>query len=197
MEETESGLSLTLVGGFAGSGKSEFARFLSSVTNWALLDKDTLSRPIVEQLLVALGGERDDRQSELYQQQVRPHEYRCLMDTALENLSSGVSTVLAAPFLRELSDEWLTRLRNNARSKNATLSVIWVRCDAESMFDYLSYRGAARDQWKLSNWDEYLTTIDPDFRPNIPHYLVDNRLNAATTLIEQADRVAKAVRHVG
>jgi hypothetical protein len=65
------------------------------------------------------------------------------------------------------------------------------------MFDYLSYRGAARDQWKLSNWDEYLTTIDPDFRPNIPHYLVDNRLNAATTLIEQADRVAKAVRHVG
>ncbi|MDP8931798.1 MAG: helix-turn-helix domain-containing protein [Actinomycetota bacterium] len=32
-------LSLVLVGGFAGSGKTEFARFLSAVTDWTILER--------------------------------------------------------------------------------------------------------------------------------------------------------------
>jgi predicted kinase/DNA-binding XRE family transcriptional regulator len=189
-------LSLTLVGGFAGSGKSEFGRFLSSITGWAFLDKDTLTRPLVEHMLVALGGDRDDRNTDLYQRQVRPHEYRCLMETTLESLGCGVSTVVTAPFLRELGDTaFLTRLRNNSAAKGAALSIIWVRCDVESMFDYLSYRGAARDRWKLANWDVYLDTIDLDFQPPLPHYTVDNRLNATTTLIDQAHTIAGKMRH--
>ncbi|MDL4773624.1 hypothetical protein [Actinomadura xylanilytica] len=31
---------LILVGGYAGSGKSEFARFLADLSGWAVLDKD-------------------------------------------------------------------------------------------------------------------------------------------------------------
>ncbi|MGW4829746.1 AAA family ATPase [Amycolatopsis japonica] len=193
--EQDSGLSVVVVGGFAGSGKSEFARFLSAAARWARLNKDTITRPVVEQLLIALGSDRHDRHSDLYLEKVRPCEYRALMDAAMENLDAGVSVVLDAPFIRELSDEaWMTRLQNNCRARGATLSVVWVRCDVESMYDYLSYRGAARDDWKLSNWQDYISTIDPDFRPAIPHYLVDNRLNAATTLVEQADRIVKAMR---
>jgi hypothetical protein len=48
---------LTVVGGYAGSGKSEFGGFLSSLTGWTLLDKDTLTRPFAERLLVSLGGD--------------------------------------------------------------------------------------------------------------------------------------------
>ncbi|MFD6072990.1 AAA family ATPase, partial [Amycolatopsis lurida] len=194
--EQGNGLSVVVVGGFAGSGKSEFAKFLAATARWARLSKDTITRPVVEQLLIALGSDRHDRHSDLYLQKVRPCEYRALMDAAMENLDAGVSVVLDAPFIRELSDDaWMTRLQNNCRARGATLSVVWVRCDVESLYDYLSYRGAARDDWKLSNWQDYIATIDPDFRPAVPHYLVDNRLNAATTLVEQADRIVKAMRH--
>jgi hypothetical protein len=62
------------------------------------------------------------------------------------------------------------------------------------MFDYLRFRSAARDRWKLDNWQDYLETIDPDFRPPIDHHVVDNRLNATTTLIDQADAIAKQMR---
>jgi predicted kinase/transcriptional regulator with XRE-family HTH domain len=189
-------LSLTLVGGYAGSGKSEFGRFLSSVTGWAFLDKDTLTRPLVEQMLIALGGDRDDRNTDLYLTHVRPFEYRCLMESAMESLSCGVSTVITAPFLRELGDDaFFTRLRNNSAGRGAALSIIWVQCDVESMFDYLSYRGAARDRWKLANWEAYLDDIDLDFRPPVPHYIVDNRLNATITLIDQASKIARAMNY--
>lgn len=63
------------------------------------------------------------------------------------------------------------------------------------MYDYLSHRSAARDAWKLSNWEEYLTTIDPDFEPAFPHYTVDNRLNAAVALADQARDVASRVKN--
>ena len=42
---------LILVGGYAGSGKSEFGSFLSNITGWTLLDKDLLTRPLAEGLL--------------------------------------------------------------------------------------------------------------------------------------------------
>jgi predicted kinase len=189
-------LTLTLVGGFAGSGKSEFARFLSSVTGWAILDKDTLTRALVEQLLLSLGEDINDRHTETYQKKVRPHEYRCLMDAATENLACGVSTVLTAPFIREFADKtWLQRVQNRCIKHNATLSVVWVKCDVDSMYDYIGYRGAARDAWKLSNWDEYLSGMDPNFEPSWPHYTVDNRLNAAVALADQARELALRVHN--
>lgn len=188
-------LSLTLVGGFAGSGKSEFARFLSAVTGWTILDKDTLTRALAEQLLIAHGGDANDRQSPLYLEQVRPYEYRCLIDSGIENLKSGVSTVLTAPFLKEFSDpNWLLRFQNRCKMFNAVFSVVWVKVDTDSMFDYVSYRGAARDSWKLTHWPEYLASIDTEYRPDFPHYLVDNSLNAAVALADQARDIATRMK---
>lgn len=188
--------SITLVGGFAGSGKSEFARFLASVTGWAVLDKDTITRPLVEQLLLSIGGDINDRHTELYRTKVRPFEYRCLLNAVEENLACGISTVVAAPFLREFDDtSWLQRAENRLRRYGATMSVVWVKCDVQSMYDYVAHRGAARDAWKLSNWEEYLTTIDADFEPRFPHYMVDNRLNAAVALADQAREVALRMKN--
>ncbi len=184
-------LSLTLVGGFAGSGKSEFARFLSAVTGWTILDKDALTRALVEGLLLAQGGDVNDRHTPLYQETVRPLEYRCLMDAAVENLRCGIPTVLTAPFVREFADEaWLMRVRNRCGAHRAQLTVVWLKCDVESMHDYIAFRGAARDSWKLSNWSDYLATIDPDFEPRFPHHNVDNRLNATVALADQAREIA-------
>src|SRR5438094_277632 len=74
--------SLVLVGGFAGSGKTEFGQLLAAITGWALLDKDALTRPLTENLLLALGADPNDRETDLYKQRVRPLEYLCLLNAA-------------------------------------------------------------------------------------------------------------------
>jgi predicted kinase len=176
----ELGPTMVLVAGFAGSGKTELARFLSAVTGWALLDKDQLTRPLVERLLVALGLDANDRHSEGYLKDVRPLEYRCLLETAFENLDRGVSVVVTAPLLGELRhSEWLQRIANKCGARQARVIPIWVRCDTDSMHDYLSFRSAARDSWKLTNWHDYLASIDLSMRPVGEHVVIDNTFGAA------------------
>lgn len=51
-------ITLAVVAGYAGSGKSEAGKLLASATGWAVLDKDTISRPMTESLLRALGETR-------------------------------------------------------------------------------------------------------------------------------------------
>ncbi|MGH4027830.1 AAA family ATPase [Actinomycetota bacterium Odt1-20B] len=181
------GASVILVGGFAGSGKSEMAKFLGGLTGWTILDKDTLTRRLVDQLLVALGGEAHDRSSDLYREKVRPLEYHCLIEVAKENIRSGVSVILDAPFVAEFSQAaWMQRFQNFCRPKQVSLSTIWVECDQESMREYIEFRGAARDMWKMEAWDEYLATLDMKMRPQGPHFVADNRLGAAMTLVDEA-----------
>jgi predicted kinase len=172
-----------LVGGFAGSGKTEFARFLTQLTGWPLLDKDPLTRPLVERLLV-----------DLYREQVRPTEYDCLMQAAWANINCRISSVLTAPFITEMTDpEWMERLTNRCASLGVDVAPIWVQCDPESMREYISFRSAARDAWKLQRWDEYIKTIDVNLRPAVPHLVVDNRLGTAISLADQARHAIREV----
>ncbi|GAA3163555.1 hypothetical protein GCM10017688_07780 [Streptomyces ramulosus] len=185
---------LILVGGYAGSGKTELARFLVQLTGWPLLDKDPLTRPLVERLLVALGGDPNDRHTSLYREKVRPVEYDCLMQSAMANITCGISTVLSAPFIAEMtSAAWMQRLTNRANSLGVDVYPIWVRCDEESMKEYIGFRSAARDAWKLQRWDEYMDTIDLDLRPAVPHLVVDNQLGGAVSLADQARQAMGAV----
>ncbi|NEC13191.1 AAA family ATPase [Streptomyces sp. SID8014] len=185
---------LILVGGYAGSGKTELARFFVQLTGWPLLDKDPLTRPLVERLLVALGGDPNDRHTELYREQVRSVEYDCLMQSAMANIKCGISTVLSAPFIAELTDAaWMQRLTNKAAALGVDVFPVWVRCDEESMREYITFRSAARDAWKLQRWDEYMSTIDLDLRPAVPHLVVDNRLGTAVSLADQARQAMGAM----
>ncbi|MFE2871860.1 AAA family ATPase [Embleya sp. NPDC059259] len=186
-QESSPGTTLTMVGGYAGSGKSELARFLGTLTGWSILDKDSLTRPMVEQLLTALGADPYDRHSSLYAERVKPHEYRCLMESAWDNLDCGISVILDAPFVAQFSDpDWMRRVFNKCRSKRVTPLIIWVECDPDSMYEYVQFRDAPRDAWKLQNWDVYSAGVDPKMRPAGPHYLVDNRHGAAVSLADRA-----------
>lgn len=178
---------MVLVGGYAGSGKSELAEFISYLTGWPRLDKDSLTRPLVEALLIAHGGDPHDRHTPLYLEKARGAEYQCLMESAYDNIRAGISTVLDAPFLREFGDPaWMGRLSNRCRAYGTEMVVIWVQCDPDSMREYITFRSAARDAWKLANWDEYVKGIDPAFAPKVPHFVVDNRLGSAVSLTDQA-----------
>lgn len=182
-----------LIGGFAGSGKTELARILARHTRWALLDKDTTTRAVVEAALETLGVPPHDRESETYLNTVRPAEYDALMATAVENAECGTSVILSAPFIRELGDQaWCDRMRATLNSIGADLHVVWVRTHAESMRSYLVRRGAARDTWKLDNWATYLSQIDVDFAPVVPHRIVENNTNSRP-LQQQAAELASEV----
>ncbi|WP_433688132.1 GntR family transcriptional regulator [Micromonospora carbonacea] len=182
-----------LVGGYPGSGKTELGRILTRQTGWAILDKDTTTRPVVEAALERLGNSPHDRESETYLTVIRPAEYEALMATLAENLQCGASVVVTAPFIRELGDQaWCDRLAATVDSYNGTLQVVWVYCDAITMHTYIRRRGAARDDFKLANWTDYTGGLDFDFAPKVSHVRIDNSAGARP-LQEQAKELLSAM----
>ncbi|MFE5595736.1 AAA family ATPase [Streptomyces sp. NPDC056549] len=178
---------LIMIGGYAGSGKTEISRFIAQLTGWPILDKDPLTRPLAEALLVALGSDPNDRHSDLYRENVRPLEYKCLMESAISNIQCGISTVLSAPFIKEMTDAACMReLADQVMPFGAEIFPVWVRCDQESMYEHITFRAAARDGWKLQQWDEYAATIDFELRPSVPHHVIDNRLGSMVGLLDRA-----------
>ncbi|MCH7230191.1 GntR family transcriptional regulator [Glycomyces sp. L485] len=183
---------LVLIGGYAGSGKSELGRTLSRLTGWAMVDKDTTTRPVVEKALEVMGSSPNDRESDLYLSEVRPREYEAMVATITENITSGGNVIATAPFVKELRDDaWIQRLQSLCDSSGAGLTVVWVYCDPESMHTYLRARGAARDTTKLDNWQDYLSKIDLDYRPSIEHAVIDNSVNSVPLLGQAKALVSK------
>lgn len=181
------------VGGYAGSGKTELGRIFARQTGWSMLDKDTLTRPILEAALEMIGLSPNDRESETYLTKMRPREYEALMAAANENVSCGNSAIITAPFIREFRDQaWMDRVYATFGALGADTSFIWVYCDANSMNGYIRHRGAARDGAKLADWDGYVATIDLDFRPLGPHHVVDNCTSGAPLQV-QASEVLKSI----
>lgn len=182
---------VVLVGGYAGSGKTELGRILARQTGWPMLDKDTLTRPVLEAALEMLGISPNDRESDTYLNSMRPREYESLMAAADENVSCGNSAIVTAPFIREFTDSaWLDRIEAMFAALNAQVSIVWVYCDAKSMHQYLRHRGAARDGFKLADWKGYISGIDLDFRPPVPHHVVNNCTSSAPLQRQASDLVA-------
>lgn len=152
------GPALILIGGPAGAGKTYVARAIARVVSTAvLLDKDTLTSPLVEALLLQLGRPSGDRDSTIYQQQVRPLEYTTLMDAAFEVLHSDRVVLAVAPFALELHDShWLAATRARAKRLAAGFGVVWVQAAAALTQVRIRARGESRDAHKLDQWSEYL-----------------------------------------
>ncbi|GGN57174.1 hypothetical protein GCM10010112_09770 [Actinoplanes lobatus] len=95
-----------------------------------MIDKDTITRPVVEAALEMIGHSPNDRESEQYMTLIRPREYEALMATMVENVECGNSVIATAPFIREYTDTaWINRARERFSALNATLSLVWVHCD--------------------------------------------------------------------
>ncbi|AEA23383.1 transcriptional regulator, GntR family [Pseudonocardia dioxanivorans CB1190] len=186
-----------MVGGYAGCGKSELGRMLARETGWPMLDKDTITRAVVEVALVALGLSANDRESQQYLTEIRPREYECLTNAMLENLQCGSSVIVTAPFVKEFHDEaWVNRTRATCADMNAHLTLVWVYCDAETMLTYIRHRGAARDASKIEDWPAYLTSLDLQFRPPGDHYLIDNSASGEPLQTQAKALLAAALEKV-
>lgn len=182
-----------LIGGYAGSGKTELGRILARETGWPMLDKDTLTRPVVEAALEMIGLSPHDRESEDYMIKIRPREYEALSAAMLENVGCNSSTIVTAPFIREFSQKaWINRMRATLKDLNASATLVWVYCNEESMQMYIRRRGAARDGAKLADWSGYISSIDLDFRPHGPHHVINNSVSGEP-LQDQARQLLKTV----
>ncbi len=170
---------VVLIGGYAGSGKTELGRILARETAWPMLDKDTITRPVVEAALETIGLSPHDRESSKYVEMIRPREYEALAASITENVACGNSVIGTAPFIQEFRDSaWIERTQATYGDLNADVRFIWVSCDAETMNMYIRHRGAARDTYKIQNWTTYVASIDVDFRPSVRHFVIDNSKSA-------------------
>lgn len=174
---------VVIVAGHAGSGKTEFSKQVAAHTGWPLLDKDTLTRPLVESLAAQLVGDPHDRQSAAYLEEIRPLEYQALLETMWEVLDFGAGgVVVTAPFVKELLDpNWIDDTDFDCDIKGARVTVVWVHCDRETLKSRIVNRGAARDRWKLVNWSDWVATLDePMLRPS--DVRVDNSADSVSSL---------------
>lgn len=170
---------MIVVGGYAGCGKTELGRILAKASGWPILDKDTMTRPVVESALEVHGLPPYDRESLTYMGTIRPREYEALMATAYENLACGVSVIVTAPFLTEFRNlAWLERTQARCEQFGAHPTFVWITCDADTMHAYLRRRGAARDTGKLAQWTEYVDRLDLAFAPPFDHVLISNSANS-------------------
>jgi len=167
---------LVVVAGHAGSGKTWVGQRLAAAVGAAFLDKDTMTRPLVEGILLRATGNPHDRESELYLNEVRPLEYRCLQNAAFENLECGLSTVVAAPFVREVRDpDWRAEMELEASSRGGRFSLVWVRSDPDALYQRLVDRGTLRDEHKLTHWDEFVCLAGIEKVPPCACDVIDNR----------------------
>lgn len=174
---------VVIVAGHAGSGKTEFSKQLAAETRWPLLDKDTLTRPLVEELAHQLVGNRHDRQSPQYLETIRPAEYRALLATMWEVLEFGADgVVVTAPFVTELLHAtWLEDLSFDCEMKDAVLTIVWVHCDPETLRGRLVARGAARDRWKIVNWSTWKESLEQP-RLRASDVQIDNSAESTTPM---------------
>lgn len=191
MGRERAGTHLVLVGGHAGVGKSEAGRVLAPRLGAALLDKDTLTRPLAEALLRALGSTADDRQSAAYRTIVRPAEYRCLLDTAAEVLGGGGSVVAVAPFVAEFRDAaWLEALGGRCAASGTRLTTVELHCGTVVQHRNIVRRGATRDSWKLAHWAAYVASLGTE--PTLAHVVLrsDDPSRLGVELASLAARLA-------
>lgn len=165
-------VSLILVIGAAGSGKTTFAQHLVPKLGCVYLNTD----PITDAFFPG------DRDSPAYRA-ANPGIYRALYDIAFANLRAGNSVLIDAPHVMQIQDpQWRAWISEESNRLGARLRIIRCFSDAETLRSRLQARGEARDANKLDNWSEYIR--GELTRPSIalPHIEINTRADVNRNL---------------
>lgn len=110
----------------------------------ALIDKDTVEWPLANAALAQAGIAPDSHDCDLYKNVLKAASYETMERIAEQNVKSGVSAVLVAPYSSHVQDPtWLTRL--SERCGGAPVHLVWITAAAETLYDRKGQRGEARD----------------------------------------------------
>jgi predicted kinase len=173
--------------GHAGTGKTTLAKQLfaplmkASGEPFCMLDKDTLYGRYSAAAIGALSGDPHDRDSPLFIEHFRDPEYRCLVDTAAENLALGVSVVVVAPLTREVRESRLFDRAWLGIGDDVAIRVVWVHVDEQVARERIVARGDPNDAYKLAHWDGYRQRLfQPDAALARTLVMYDNTAQADT-----------------
>lgn len=146
-------MTVYLIAGHAGTGKSSLGRDLAAHLRCPVLDKDTMFRALVDTCNEALGQPPHTREGRAYRGIVRPAEYRGLHD-AIFDLAPHVRDVVAvAPWLDFVEDDqWRTHIDTRARAAGHDVVVVWVTCTDTVLRGRLTRRDDPADWSKLDTW---------------------------------------------
>lgn len=164
--------------GVAGTGKTTVARKLADRIPAAFLDRDTIGGRFVEAILELNGLDKRDRDSEYYKKHLRDLEYDTAKDVCVENLAARQNVFMISPFTAELKNkQWIEDVIAAAglTKRDVDVKVIVVTLqDMELQKDRIISRQTERDQWKLSNWDNFekRITFVPEINWDIPNLSV-------------------------
>lgn len=165
-----------IIAGVAGSGKTTLGRQVARTVGAPLLDLDSLTNPLLDQIVASAGTDSAHWLSPDAPAGVRTGRYAALLRTAADVLDTCGIAVLVAPFTAELrgGTEW-DRLRDALSP--ATVDVFYLHGDTDLFAARRAARGSDRDQHR-DNTDDRHT-------PSIPHHPIDADLNT----LQQAHRV--------
>jgi predicted kinase len=171
-----SGPQAVLVCGAPGSGKSTVGALIARRLRAALLDLDTATAGLTAVIAEMHGTE--DLDDPGLARLTRAARYETLTRLAEDNLSTGLSTVLVAPFTAERRDRRIwDQLQRRIAQSGGTTSMVWLRIPAEEVLKRVRRRGAVRDLSKMTaNWPAALDLGPPD----VPHIAVDALLSPAS-----------------
>ncbi len=185
----ENSLYLIVITGCAGSGKTTVGKELAKQLGYAYIDKDTVTRDYTDHILKRSGSFEGDRESDLYKNEILPIEYRVTFKVCREILENGTSVVLTIPFIGQIRDrsKWLA-IKEEARiGDDVNVKFIWIKHDINTEKKNILKRGASRDAYKLSHWDEYADSIEgiePAPELNAYIYVNDCEAKLTDTLVE-------------
>ncbi len=176
---------LILVTSPPACGKTFISKALAKrLQHVVYLDKDTLIT--LSKQIFKVAGEPYNRSSDFFEDEIRNFEYDCVVDLALEALEYDDIVLINAPFTREIRNmEYIENLKDQLQKKNATLVVIWVKTDPETVHQRMIDRNSDRDTWKLENWDEYLASCNF----NIPVQLDDPKIKDDLLVFENSNKI--------
>lgn len=163
---------LILVTSPPACGKTFISRQLSKTLKHVVyLDKDTLIT--LSKQIFKVAGEPYDRSSEFFEANIRDYEYETIVALAMEALEYDDIVLINAPFTEEIRDlNYINRLKEKLKEKNARLVVVWVETSIEVCRQRMIARNSDRDTWKLTHWEEYIAECDF----NIPTSLDDPKV---------------------
>lgn len=168
--------SVFVVAGAAGTGKTTLGRALADACGAALLDQDAMTNPLMD-AIIQLAGITYDFDHSALKGSIRQARYRCVLDTALENIAVGRPVVLVAPFTTEISDPnaWADAF---ADFEPTAVTLIWVAVPPDVAHERRRRRGLPRDLAATLE-DRHAAAT----RPVVPHLPVNG---AAPTTVEVA-----------
>ncbi|OLM28575.1 putative phosphatase YfbT [Pseudonocardia sp. Ae717_Ps2] len=166
------------VSGEAGSGKSTLARHVAEELALPMLDLDTLTVPLLDQLRETVF--ENHWLAPPHDGVVRTARYAALYATAAEVVATAGGAVLVAPFTAELAggSAWADLVR---AVSPVELEMIYLRGDPELFARRRAHRGQARDAHR--------TDTGRPVPPAVQHVPIDAELTPA----QQGFRVLRAL----